>query len=199
MAGTRKKKVKEDSLGFLKQYLETNKDEFIYELTFEGKVIEIKTYLPYLEKLSLVEQVTIGSFLQDENGITKYNCGFRELLYNYNLIRYYTNLELNSDFTEIYDLFKQSGLLDQILLQIPLEETTTLEYLINEAIEEEFHLNKKQEIKEQSFGFVASALITQITEFFSNLDPEKIDEIVKAMGNLPNVDILRGIMDGKIK
>jgi len=209
---SKKKKVEEieqNGLNFIKSYLndqQTQDPDFnSLQIEFNSKKIEVKQYLDIQSKAVLIDTVVSASFVE-ENNIKIFKPIFMEFLYDFYLVKNYTDLNLSeSDYTGNYDLLKQSGLLTIIKENIPSSELYFLDEMLDEALNEEFHVNKKQEIKEQqqelkkqSFGFVANKLITQITDFISSLTPEKMNEMVEMMGNLQNADILKGMMEGKI-
>jgi len=179
----------QDSLLFLKSYLEVQNDEYIYELTFNDKIIEIKQYLDIISKVTLVDMVVASSIILDEDtGIKKLNRGYQEMMFDYLLIKNYTNLDLTNDYTEVYDLFKKSGLLDLIIENIPDDEIDMLYFLVDEAIQNELDAIEK----ENTFTNVVSKLIKQ----FSEMDFEKITEQLEG---LKNSEIIRGMMDGKLQ
>lgn len=179
----------QDSLLFLKSYLEVQNDEYIYELTFNDKIIEIKQYLDIISKVTLVDMVVASSIILDEDtGIKKLNRGYQEMMFDYLLIKNYTNLDLTNNYTEVYDLFKKSGLLDLIIENIPDDEIDMLYFLVDEAIQNELDAIEK----ENTFTNVVSKLIKQ----FSEMDFEKITEQLEG---LKNSEIIRGMMDGKLQ
>lgn len=85
-------------------------EDFIF---FNDHQIIIKSYLPSAEKFNLFENVLSG--ISDNKFI---NMPKLEILLALNIIRYYTNLDIdsleNKDVTQLYDELVKSGLLKQI-------------------------------------------------------------------------------------
>ena len=191
--GRKKKEVLElvkeqDSLLFLKSYLNTMQDEYIYELNFNGTTIEILQYLPIVDKLLIVEKVIAGCIIPDEETqIKKLNRGYQEMIFNYLIIKHYTNLNINNDYTEVYDLFKKSGLLDLIIQNIPDDEIDMLYFLVDEAITNELDAIEQ----ENNFVNVAKSLMKQ----FSEMD---FEGMTKQLEELKGSELLKGLMDGKL-
>ena len=101
-------KVKYSDLGInLDDYIE---EEFIL---FNGHQISVKTYLPSSDKFNLFENVLSG--ISDNKFI---NLPKLEILLALNIVRYYTNLDIDSlddkDATQLYDELIKSNLLKQI-------------------------------------------------------------------------------------
>lgn len=101
-------KVKYSDLGI-------NLDDYIEEeiILFNGHQINVKTYLPSSDKFNLFENVLSG--ISDNKFI---NLPKLEILLALNIVRYYTNLDIdslnNKDATQLYDELIKSNLLKQI-------------------------------------------------------------------------------------
>lgn len=101
-------KVKYSDLGI-------NLDDYIEEeiILFNGHQINVKTYLPSSDKFNLFENVLSG--ISDNKFI---NLPKLEILLALNIVRYYTNLDIDSlddkDATQLYDELIKSNLLKQI-------------------------------------------------------------------------------------
>ena len=187
----RKKKVEqvqEDSLQFLKDYLKIQKDEYIYELNFEGKTIEIYQYLSVENKAIFVDLVVAGSF-HSEKDIVVYKPIYRDLLFKFYTLKYFTNIELpDDDFTGVYDLFIKSGLYFEIVKNIPSDEIGYLEDMVDIAIDEEFRIIEQ----ENTFVNVAKSLMKQ----FSGMD---FEGMTKQLESLKESELIKGLMDGKLQ
>lgn len=92
------------------------------------KEINIKTYIPYAEKVVHSETVLnqsahrVGGMLQSKSAL-------RFLLFASSIIKLYTDIEINKiSPNEDYDLLKESGAIDEIMNRIGLdiEEFTTV-------------------------------------------------------------------------
>lgn len=107
-------------LGLTKLGLKVNQD--IKTIEYNGQNIEIKQYLPINEKLELISNAI--SQAHDQNNFS--NPIKLEIFIHLELIQFYTNINLTDkqkeDIPKLYDLFKSTGLLDIIILNIPKEE-----------------------------------------------------------------------------
>lgn len=97
-------------------------------INFQQKEIQVKQYLPILDKIDLVQ---IALQKAQEDGI--YNDMKLEVFFHMNIIYLYTNIEFNEKDREdefvLYDKFESSGLLDEIVAAIGGEYDTLYDYV----------------------------------------------------------------------
>lgn len=195
---SKKRTKKANGLDFLdKIFKEVKKDGVEDEIliTFADKDIKVKQYLDIESKLFFVENCVVPSF-QLKNGIFKHNPLIKEMLFTFNIVKLFTDIDIpEDDFTKVYDAVTRSGLIEEIIDNIPNDEIDFLFNMIDESIEEEKEFILRQEEQEQSFGFITNKLIDKIMEFINSLTPEAVNEMVNSMSNLQNVDLLKGFIE----
>lgn len=81
-----------------------------------GKQLDIKTYIPFGEKVKLIEGFMKDIF-SNTSQLGKYNSLEKYLKFNMLVFKTYTNLQLEGT-SEEYDKLLQSGLLDAIFTMI---------------------------------------------------------------------------------
>lgn len=176
---------KKISLKFIKDYLQDQGKESIVQ--FNSQDIIVKKYISINEKFIIVQNIINGSFDIVDNAL-KYNPVFYEILYNYYIVKYYTNINVNDNYSEIYDLLMQTGLIKFIKDNIPQEEIKLLESLIWESINEEFDYIKRKDT------FVN--ILTTFLEEFNNIN---IEELIQKFNKLENIDLIKHIMNNKVQ
>jgi hypothetical protein len=173
MAGRKKK---DSGLDFIKDYLNDQEQGYTDEISFNEKIILVKQYLPITDKAVMIDTIVAGSFIE-ENGIKTYKPVFMEFLFDYYLAKNYTDLVLlENDYTGTYDLLKKSGLLTMIKNTIPSDELYFLEEMLDEVLNEQFHIMKR----EQSFTNVIKTLLDK----FNSFDIEGFAEKLKGLENI---------------
>lgn len=100
----------------------------------EGVEIEVKQYLPFEEKVQLVQRVI--DFSMDSTNFE--NPMKIDLFTNIEIINSYTNITFTEkqkeNIIKCYDLLLQSGYLDKIIALIPIEELNIILSYINNTI-----------------------------------------------------------------
>ncbi len=108
----------------------------VVTLGHKGLQLEVKKYLPVLEKIELTSSVAKGC-INREDGLFIVNHGAKEIAYKLSIIEKYSNLTLPKDEIEGFDLISRSGILDIVLENIPEKELSTLHELLDNKITEE--------------------------------------------------------------
>ena len=137
-------------------------------INFNGSDIEIVKYLSTNDKYDLIMITLQKAF---EKNI--YNPFKMDTYFDLNVIYLYTNILFNQedreDESKLYDIMKQSGLIDAVKAAIPAEELDYLKtcvYLLSETI-----------IKyRNTFGSVFGSFIEQLPD-----NMEKVKDIVETM------------------
>ena len=92
------------------------------------KELEVKDYMPFIEKRELCERVLNACNVKDENGLIKVDSVSRYIIFTLSVISKYTNLEFSSgeefDSLDEYDMLCKNNLLNPILDVIGAEYTT---------------------------------------------------------------------------
>ena len=85
--------------------------------------VHIKTYLPFLTKVTLADKLAKVTTLDKDTGNVNVKSDVNYLLFCRMIIEQYTDLQVETEgFYEEYDLLNESGLLDKIMQTIPEKE-----------------------------------------------------------------------------
>lgn len=110
--------------------LKLKMEENFQSFDFNGEVIEVKQYLPSIEKVKMVSRVVTqsmaGRVVRDD---------LLEFYLNLEIIFNYTNITFTNkqkDDLGLYDKFETTGLFDNIIALIPEQEYNTLVDYIND-------------------------------------------------------------------
>lgn len=169
-------------LPFTKLGLKKNQD--IKTLTWNEQVIEIKQYLPMQEKLQLMSKVINLSHDKDSN----YSNPVKVDIYTkLNIIENYTNITFTDkqkeDVCKLYDLFKESGLMEEILNAIPEQEIMEIENSIKKAIKSIYDYQNS-----------VMGILDNVSSDYSNLNLDALN-IQEALGDPNNLTLLKQIID----
>lgn len=146
---------------------------------FEMNGYKIKKYIPFQEKLELVDMVLQES---DYEGIFEY--GLQKMLTELYMVFYYTDIEFSIEDktvnrSETYDVLKTSGILDEILDTIPKEEYILITQMVRTD-------TRRKENTRQSLGGIISAVINDLPKqaeavgkIIDEFDEEKFEMIKK--------------------
>ena len=169
-------KIAFTKLGLIKN----DKKEF---LKWGDQTIEVKQYLPFGEKIKVIENIVNKSI--DDNNFSN-PCRF-ELHQYLEVFFAYTNINFTEkqkeDEYKLYDLLVGSGLMNQVIELIPEEE-------INFIFRCAYHLVERI----YEYGNSAKGIMEAITKDYSNLDLDA-EELQKKIGDPENLAFLREVMD----
>ena len=85
--------------------------------------LHIKTYLPFLTKVTLADKLAKVTTLDKDTGNINVKSDVNYLLFCRMIVEQYTDLQVETEgFYEEYDLLNESGLLDKIMQMIPEKE-----------------------------------------------------------------------------
>ena len=151
--------------------------EEVKEINFEGEIIKIKQHIPTTDMLDIVELAIQNSA---ENGY--YNPMKLDVFFSMYLVYTYSDLEFTEeekkDIYSLFDVLKCSGLLEEIIGNIPSEE---YQYMVDSIDEIS---NKKSEYS-NSFAGVLTSLIADLPKqaeamknIFEDFDPEKYQAVM---------------------
>lgn len=91
-------------------------------------------YMPYAEKCSLVKSIIDKSSYEEIDGkkVYKRNTAGMLFVFTMQLISHYTNLEFDSDeVVQTYDTLMETGLMNQLMSQIPEAEISILRGMLD--------------------------------------------------------------------
>lgn len=123
-------------VGKLREVLKQNKYADIIEIDYKGLPLEIKTYLPIQEKLSLVASI-FESAIDRDNGLHILNGNSIDIAFKVLLVQTYTNLTLPKNIIESYNMLVSSGLYDFVYENIPENEIVGIEIALDNVINAE--------------------------------------------------------------
>ena len=100
------------------------------------ETIAVKQYLPIQEKLELISKVIMQAHEQDENYSNPVKAGvYRDL----EVIFAYTNISFTDkqkeDLPKLYDMLYSSGVIDEVLKNIPEDEYMKIVFGVRDSIE----------------------------------------------------------------
>lgn len=138
------------------------------------KEIEIKTYVPYAEKVVHSEAV-LSKTAKRVNGVLQNNSSLRYLAFVTSILKLYTSLELNSSVPhEDYDLLKECGAIDIIMDKIgdDVREFTTI-----------FNMTWEDMVQNENNWktFIASQLSSFVNNVEKNMQNEEIRKLMTSL------------------
>ena len=140
--------------------------------------LHIKTYLPFLTKVTLADKLAKITTLDKDTGNVNVKSDVNYLLFCRMIIEQYTDLQVETEgFYEEYDLLNESGLLDKIMQMIPEKEITEFKMICD---------MKKSDLlqnKYENHAFIADQVDRFGTLIGVTLKPvlEKISEQIENM------------------
>ena len=153
-----------------------------------AKTIETKNYLPFSEKVELVERI-IDKCVTDNNGFVQINEINQYIHFTIESIKAYTNIEFSENYIADYDLLCSSGLLGDVIATFDGEYKMILNMV---------EMQKRYVLEQNKIEFqvarIANALINAIDRFgiavsdkVNDIDklvtPENMQMIKELMGN----------------
>lgn len=108
---------------------ENLKDQYLED------TLEIKKYIPFNLKVTLAEKL-MEVTMYDKNKNVHVNSAAQYLLFCRIVLKNYTNITIGENLHEEYDLLKESGILDKIMVKIPEGEMAELNTVISMARED---------------------------------------------------------------
>ena len=157
--------------------------------------LHIKTYLPFLTKVTLADKLAKVTTLDKDTGNVNVKSDVNYLLFCRTIIEQYTDLQVETEgFYEEYDLLNESGLLDKIMQMIPEKEIAEFK-MICDMKKDDIIFNKstpKAFINQQIERLTTIASVTlkpileKLVDEFENLDDKKIEKFEKYLSKLLN-------------
>lgn len=145
--------------------------------------LHIKTYLPFLTKVTLADKLAKVTTLDKDAGNVNVKSDANYLFFCRTIIEYYTDLQVETEgFCEEYDLLNESGLLDKIMQMIPEKEINEFKMICD---------MKKSDLlqnKYENHAFI-SEQVTRFGELIGTILKPALDKISEQLENLSDEDI----------
>lgn len=104
---------------------------------YNGTIIEVKSFISFLEKKILCLNVLENCMDVDDNGMLVCDYFVRKLVKDVNIVKQYTNIEISdSDYISDYDFLVQNGILNDILSKIDKDEKIFIDEVIEREIKQ---------------------------------------------------------------
>ena len=152
--------------------------------------LHIKTYLPFLTKVTLADKLAKVTTLDKDTGNVNVKSDANYLLFCRTIIEQYTDLQVETEgFYEEYDLLNESGLLDKIMQAIPEKEISEFKMLcdmkqkdiITNQYEIHSYISNQVTRFGELIGVTLKPIMEKISEQLGNMDEKDIDKIAKAL------------------
>lgn len=164
--------------------LDLKKNQNIKTINWNEQIIEIKQYLPINDKLALISQVI--NISHDEN-LNFSNPIKNDVFLKLYILYYYTNINFTEkqkkESTKLYDLVSSSGLIDEILKNIPQKELNYLQTGLNETIQAIY-----------TYRNSLLGILENIKEEYSDMELDAT-EIQQQLANSENIEFLKEILN----
>ena len=157
------------------------------------KELEVKDYMPFIEKRELCERVLNACNVKDENGLIKVDGVSRYIIFTLSVISKYTNLEFSSgeefDSLDEYDMLCQANLLNPILDVIGAEYTTC-NNMLNMMMED---IMTNNNTIENVIGAVLGRLGDSIDDFITVIS-DKVESMNLDLSQI-DIDKYKGVIE----
>ena len=155
--------------------------------------LHIKTYLPFLTKVTLADKLARVTTLDKDTGNINIKSDVNYLLFCRMIIEQYTDLQVETEgFYEEYDLLNESGLLDKIMQMIPEKEITEFkmicdmkkdDIIFNQSTPKAF-INQQIERVSTIFGVTLKPVLEKISEQIENMSDEDVENFANKFEKL---------------
>ena len=147
------------------------------------ETIAVKQYLPIQEKLELIGNVVMAAHEQDENYSNPVKAGvYRDL----EVIFAYTNISFTDkqkeDLPKLYDMLYSSGIITEVLKNIPEDEYMEIVFGVRDSIEAIYKYQNS-----------ALGILDTIKADYSNLEYDA-NAIKESLGNPENLSLLKKVL-----
>ena len=147
------------------------------------ETIAVKQYLPIQEKLELIGKVIMAAHEQDENYSNPVKAGvYRDL----EVIFAYTNISFTDkqkeDLPKLYDMLYSSGVIAEVLKNIPENEYMEIVFGVRDSIEAIYKYQNS-----------VLGILDTIKADYSNLDLD-ITKLSSKLTNTDNLDMIKSIL-----
>ena len=166
---------------FSKLKCKINEDSIPLQIGEE--TIAVKQYLPIQEKLELIGKVIMAAHEQDENYSNPVKAGvYRDL----EVIFAYTNISFTDkqkeDLPKLYDMLYSSGIITEVLKNIPEDEYMEIVFGVRDSIEAIYKYQNS-----------VLGILDTIKADYSNLEYDA-NAIKESLGNPENLSLLKNVL-----
>ena len=155
--------------------------------------LHIKTYLPFLTKVTLADKLAKITALDKDTGNVNVKSDVNYLLFCRMIVEQYTDLQIETEgFYEEYDLLNESGLLDKIMQMIPEKEITEFKMIcdmkkddivFNQSTPKAF-INQQIERITTIASVTLKPILEKISEQIENMSEEDIEKFTNKFEKL---------------
>lgn len=148
--------------------------------------LHIKTYLPFLTKVTLADKLAKITTLDKDTGNVNVKSDVNYLLFCRMIVEQYTDLQVETEgFYEEYDLLNESGLLDKIMQTIPEKEIAEFkmicdmkkdDIIFNQSTPNAF-INQQIERITNIASITLKPVLDKLATELENMDEEKIEKL----------------------
>ena len=152
--------------------------------------LHIKTYLPFLTKVTLADKLAKITALDKDTGNVNVKSDVNYLLFCRMIIEQYTDLQVETEgFYEEYDLLNESGLLDKIMQTIPEKEIAEFKMicdmkksdLLQNKYENHVFIADQVDRFGTLIGVTLKPVLDKLATELENMDDSKIEKLSKAL------------------
>ena len=152
--------------------------EEVKTITINEKEIEIKQYLPAVDKNSILE-----STIAEADGGTILNTFAVDIYFHLFMIFKYTNLSFTdaqkADLLKLYDILETNGVIEQIIKEIPEVEYNTLYDNLEGMLKLYNEYRNSAKALVEQFAMFAPDQAANIGEQIQNFDIEKMQNVLQ--------------------
>ena len=155
--------------------------------------LHIKTYLPFLTKVTLADKLAKVTTLDKDTGNVNVKSDVNYLLFCRTIIEQYTDLQVETEgFYEEYDLLNESGLLDKIMQMIPEKEIAEFKMicdmkksdLLQNKYENHAFISDQVERFGTLIGVTLKPVLEKISEQIENMSDEDAEKFANKVEKL---------------
>lgn len=155
--------------------------------------LHIKTYLPFLTKVTLADKLAKVTTLDKNTGNVNVKSDVNYLLFCRTIIEQYTDLQVETEgFYEEYDLLNESCLLDKIMQAIPEKEISEFKMICDmkktDLIQNKYEIHAFISDQIERFGtligITLKPVLEKISEQIDNMSEEDMEKFANKFEKL---------------
>lgn len=155
--------------------------------------LHIKTYLPFLTKVTLADKLAKVTTLDKDTGNVNVKSDANYLLFCRTIIEQYTDLQVETEgFYEEYDLLNESGLLDKIMQMIPEKEIAEFKMIcdfkqkdiLTNQYEMHSYISNQVTRFGELIGVTLKPIMEKISEQIENMSEEDVEKFTNKFEKL---------------
>lgn len=163
-------------------------------IKYRGLEVEIKKYLPILEKVNLVSSIVKGCIR--DNGVEfEIDHASKNVAYGLEIINSYTNIDVPNNSIEVFDTVKKSGLLDVVIGNIPHAEIVELYNMLENKLQEKRNIHQQKNKLENIVKSGIDRLILLMESFIGEDSAMDLIELSQKAVNELNPDNLEFVKE----